>query len=1165
MHLHTLPHLAIRNCFEEHKLTATKIACETADLLLDFGRELLFLPCSESEQERAHTLHACYGCWFVWPCVKLTLIMNRRYCALCINAIEAIRTEYTFTQPSAKMAGSDPAEAFAGRSQQYDSIPQVTPHRQFTFAMIAAEWEHLKIPADIRNQERKQMESKFPKVTVASLGSGQNAILWKDAYSTKDLDPRRETSKSRAFIPSIEAVLPIFRADDGSSRIHIPTNMVPTAFYLNLLKGIFPPIVLKIIHMIYNTSQDDTETRRELMKRLDHIYLIRLQVPYKRKGRFTHSMTRQSFDDFKQQCQSGIVSERGSDRIPNGKLWNYKGFGKLRSAATLTDDSISSRLPQLKEVKEILLKLEHTTGQKLHRISGVPYPFQGGPEPKVWSWGILYQFLGLRLYVLRWRCNNRWRTDITVPVLIIVLCYQVLERQRKKSEMQWPECQEFLRLPISLYQMHPLSVSIGKADHSHGMVSGFKTGSKLSLENFDPAECNLLFETWSSNCAKSNFDADVDRIIKHFTETLRDGAIPYWPADLPPLPHDETIPQLQPGALSDRSPGDDLDNADDLVELGREDLDEVFDAIDPDEEQPRVAQSKQKDHPIKQGQQKSERKVQQKGLQKDLQKRQQKGQQKAKKQTTITQFSNVKQPLIVNKRRNMSNMGATCYLSSVVQELHNTPQIRDFVEDKTNFPLANSSKEKILVGSLRKLFQKLDQGGEQLGTIQTELVLEDLSDAGLDYDNTANDAAEVLSNFLNILISLSSTIQSNIGSGQSALSRLLKSWNSKPIPPLRQAAKACSQAYFQDGNQTELANMLLLQTAGERVCKNCQYIDRTWDHVPTAVFDHVTSRPDMSTSGMTFTLDSMLKEYVTQSDTEDMLERHANDTPSCDRCKTMHSMGRKARRIVKTPPILVLRWNRLTHSLDADGNPLYDQDGKMIQERQLYHVEIPEELDLAPWVKDVTLPSEQLPSDQDGNPMRWAIDEQTQYILSSAIHFRPTGAHYVSYVRYEGKWVLMDDKQRNPTFCTPNEGRNMYPDEVVCAAIYVKREAPQAEQPQEQQELSAKKHSRPLTSESTAELRGTRKGFAIVEEAAPSDGLLSIKENRDEAYDTLSGKKDAREERTALRERLSIERAEMKEKWDLLDSLRAELKEKWELVESLAKREQELTDFIEKS
>ncbi|KAF4533900.1 Zinc finger protein 32 [Lasiodiplodia theobromae] len=444
------------------------------------------------------------------------------------------------------MAGVDPAEAFEERSRERDMIPLVTPYRQFTYGKIAAEWEHLNLPTDIRRREIMQMRTKFPNITAAGVGSEEKAILWEDAYSTEDLDPRREKSKSRALIPSIDPILPIYLAGDEAIRIHIPVNMASTAFYLNLLKGTFPPIVLKITHMIYNTSLEDTEARRELIKRLDHIYLIRRQLPRFQKQQFTHSMKPSSFDDFKRQCQSGIASARGCSNIPLDKLWAFKGFGNLRHAGTMTDDSIPSRLPQLKEVKRILLELEHITGQKLHRISGVPYPFQGGPEPRVWSWGILYRFLGPRLRVLRWACNKRWVTDLTVPILIVVLCYQVLERQRKMSEMQWPECQEFLRLPISLYQMHPLSVSIGKADHSRGMVSGFKSGSKLSLEDFDPVECNLLFETWSSNCAKSNFGADVDCIIKHFTETLRKEALPYWPADLAPLPPDGTIPQMQP-------------------------------------------------------------------------------------------------------------------------------------------------------------------------------------------------------------------------------------------------------------------------------------------------------------------------------------------------------------------------------------------------------------------------------------------------------------------------------------------------------------------------------------------------------------------------------------------------------------------------------------------
>ncbi|KAF4533901.1 uncharacterized protein LTHEOB_3514 [Lasiodiplodia theobromae] len=501
----------------------------------------------------------------------------------------------------------------------------------------------------------------------------------------------------------------------------------------------------------------------------------------------------------------------------------------------------------------------------------------------------------------------------------------------------------------------------------------------------------------------------------------------------------------------------------------------------------------------------------------------------------------------------MSNLGATCYLSGVIQALHNTPQLRDFVGRGHNFPFVNSPKAKPLVDWMRKLFLELDQGGARLEPIHTQILLDSLQQVSSEYGNTANDAAEVLNKLLDVLISSSSVTSSEIGPEGPVLSRLLNSWNIKPILPLRQAASACLQAIHQDGNWTELADMLLLQIVGERMCKKCGHIDRTWDHASTVLLQPIESNPET-----VFTLSGMLEEYFAQDYNENMLERTVNSMKDCEQCKTKSALSRKERRLVKAPPILVLQWNRRMYTMyttDANRNTVFGQNGGPVQETWPNRVVVPEELDLAPWMKGVTLPSEKTSQGQKGNPMLWSIDEQTQYTLSSVVHYRPTGAHYVSYVRHEDRWVLMDDIRPNPTLCTPEEGIRKHPGEVVYAAIYVKRDSsPETGPPQKQPASPAKRHLRPLTSKSTAELRGIRKGFplaSIVEEDAPSDGPLSIKEKRDGAHDTLSGKKDAREERIALRQRLSI--------------VRAELKEKLELLDSLAKREQELTDFIGKS
>ncbi|KAB2574249.1 Ubiquitin carboxyl-terminal hydrolase 11 [Lasiodiplodia theobromae] len=419
--------------------------------------------------------------------------------------------------------------------------------------------------------------------------------------------------------------------------------------------------------------------------------------------------------------------------------------------------------------------------------------------------------------------------------------------------------------------------------------------------------------------------------------------------------------------------------------------------------------------------------------------------------------------------RNLTNLKGTCYVSTVAQVLHGIPHVRTFVKSPINFRFVQKEDSRGLVEALRDIFQKLDEGGRKLPPAVTENLLGKISSLGNDYGTEAHDAKELFEQLLDMLVGTSSVTSAG-GESARPLEQLAAELECTQRP-LKDDAKRSWSGFTHNGRETLLAEMLYHQIVRERVCTSCGFIDRLFQQLATVTIES----PDgiLSPAGKRYDLKELFRDYVLDTAAEEVTDRVSR----CPVTTCKSALGPQTRRIVKTPQVLSFTFRRA----------LQDFSGQ--EQKWLNHVEVPERLNLAEYVDDISLPSERKQSVPGSTPMRWVTDEMTDYVLQATIHYRPTGAHYVPYVRHDDKWIRFDDIEETPDECSPWDGIRETPDEAVYVAVYLKSQPPPPLQAPAQ---TGEKHPRPGTSGSTAAERNQRQGF-------PPTGTPLISNSRPEA------------------------------------------------------------------
>lgn len=504
-------------------------ACKIADLQATYGTGPLSGPCMCTPAQAKTEFHACSSCSSMTRCSTLASAwqsgIEYRFCRRCAPPASS--------PDSSPSSSTDSSPADKAKPQRFKSQPgpkrRTERDRISEFTRVKTNMDKVlfpehklvypdKVAASITiNQEKddahrilRQSHSNDP-VT----GSSQ----WQDGYLTS---PITETQGPMAC--SVEALMPLVWKD-GVPREHVASNMILTKLYANQLAGSYPPIILPLLHRL-DASRSEEE-RNMLLERIDHIHIIRSQIPWSGVDRLSSDFDRDFIEDFQRQCSTGIATLTGSQHISEQDSESSSYLWRL-SRKPGWDKRTQDQLPELAAVQKFVIDLEAQMGHPIRKINDVPFPFRGGPEYQGWTWVQLYAHFASRLEQLMTNCNVRSRKTVTLPRLICAVLYLVCQGRVVQSA-------QLLDVPVCIYTRHPLSMSIGKIDHAKHMGTGLSESMPLLLSNFRSEECNLCVEPWHCNAAVSNRQDIKDAMQQDFRLNLRQDNQPHWSTELLPL------------------------------------------------------------------------------------------------------------------------------------------------------------------------------------------------------------------------------------------------------------------------------------------------------------------------------------------------------------------------------------------------------------------------------------------------------------------------------------------------------------------------------------------------------------------------------------------------------------------------------------------------------
>lgn len=116
-----------------------------------------------------------------------------------------------------------------------------------------------------------------------------------------------------------------------------------------------------------------------LLERIDHIHIIRSQIPWSGVDRLSSDFDRDFIEDFQRQCSTGIATLTGSQHISEQDSESSSYLWRL-SRKPGWDKRTQDQLPELAAVQKFVIDLEAQMGHPIRKINDVPFPFRGGPE-----------------------------------------------------------------------------------------------------------------------------------------------------------------------------------------------------------------------------------------------------------------------------------------------------------------------------------------------------------------------------------------------------------------------------------------------------------------------------------------------------------------------------------------------------------------------------------------------------------------------------------------------------------------------------------------------------------------------------------------------------------------------------------------------------------------
>ena len=328
-----------------------------------------------------------------------------------------------------------------------------------------------------------------------------------------------------------------------------------------------------------------------------------------------------------------------------------------------------------------------------------------------------------------------------------------------------------------------------------------------------------------------------------------------------------------------------------------------------------------------------------------------------------------------HKRTGLLNIGATCYINSLIQCLLSCDVLRQFILSLDYSNRINDNNI-YLVKELQSIFDSMWVQGNSLNPRRF------LNTINIKFDyiyvNEQNDIQEI---FLLIINKINDEIKINYNQLNPKISQILNNKNN-PIEGIEKLENVCKRKWFEllENEYSELSEIIYNHSISQIICGNCQFIHH--NHVISCIMDIELADFKNGTSIITCISNHITKIYLNNND---------DDKWICDKCNK-NVKSEKVIKYWKLPPILVICLKRFG----------FDKVQKSMRKINTL-IDIPTQIDLTEFVVSNSINKYKLSS-----------------VSCHAGNIR--GGHYYSLVENSGHWEIVDDtsikKISNSTFNT---------------------------------------------------------------------------------------------------------------------------------------------------
>ncbi|KAF7188154.1 hypothetical protein HII31_10439 [Pseudocercospora fuligena] len=362
---------------------------------------------------------------------------------------------------------------------------------------------------------------------------------WYDVYSRKHR-PFTESDESRyPWQMSVDARFSVTIDDADQPSTHAVEHLAPTCLLFNSLKDIFDALIIGLFAELCN---DPVEERvRQIQTKIDHLYLMRMQVPWERAKRLEMAANDPLIRAVQEQAAKGEADPESCARILEPwQIGSTEIFSPDEKTVVTKERFIGRSLtskrakefPNLTTVEKILDEIESDLVVKFHRVQGTVYLFNPSNAPAQWNWVANRRHYSYKTVWMTRASNKDYITTVKPDTLLLVQAYQLALP---------PEGRAWMREMLEPYTHHAFRVSYGHAAHGLDMATGFPENYQ-SLADFVPEDMNIDCEPWIWNMARGNLDQYQEQIYQTIASVPPEND-PYWNAAntgrvgvVPPVP-----------------------------------------------------------------------------------------------------------------------------------------------------------------------------------------------------------------------------------------------------------------------------------------------------------------------------------------------------------------------------------------------------------------------------------------------------------------------------------------------------------------------------------------------------------------------------------------------------------------------------------------------------